>query len=82
MPIDEPRPRGSVLGERADRRHVGEAYHFFRCKACNGRIDARAYVWVEDHEGSLPHPAQDQAQSAARSISAARVCIGSVWSVR
>jgi hypothetical protein len=26
-------------------------------------------VWVEDHEGSLPHPAQDQAQSAARSIS-------------
>ena len=28
MPIDEPRPRGTVLGERADRRHVGEAYHF------------------------------------------------------
>ena len=62
MPIAEPRPRGTVLGERADRQHVGEAYHFFRCKACNGWIDARDLIWVEDHEGELPHPAQDQAQ--------------------
>jgi hypothetical protein len=62
MPIDEPRPRGTVLGERADRRHVGEAYHFFRCKACNGWVDARDYVWVQDHETALPHPAQDQVQ--------------------
>ncbi len=62
MSIDEPRPRGTVLGERADRRRVGEAEHFFRCKACNGWIDARDYVWVLDHEGPLPHPAQDQAQ--------------------
>ncbi len=62
MSIDEPRPRGTVLGERADRRRVGEAEHFFRCKACDGWIDGRDYVWVEDHEGALPHPAQDQAQ--------------------
>jgi hypothetical protein len=34
----------------------------FRCKACGGWIDARDYVWVEDHEGPLPHPAQDQVQ--------------------
>jgi hypothetical protein len=62
MSLDEPRPRGTVLGERADRRRVGEAEHFIRCKACDGWIDARDYVWVDDHEGSLPHPAQDQAQ--------------------
>jgi hypothetical protein len=62
MPIGEPRPRGSVLGERADRRRVREAEHFFRCKACKGWIDARDYVWVEDHDGPVPHPAQDQAQ--------------------
>ena len=35
--IDEPRPRGTVFGERADRRRVGEAEHFFRCKICGGR---------------------------------------------
>ena len=33
----------------------------FRCKIC-GFIDARDLTWVEDHEGSLPHPAQDQVQ--------------------
>jgi len=62
MSLDEPRPRGTVLGERADRRRVPEAEHYFRCTTCNGWIDARDYVWVEDHEGGLPHPAQDQTQ--------------------
>jgi hypothetical protein len=31
MSLEEPRPRGMVLGERSDRLRVGEAYHFFRC---------------------------------------------------
>jgi hypothetical protein len=62
MSIDEPRPRGTVFGERADRRRVSEAEHFFRCKACGGYFDARDLAWVEDHEGGLPNPAQDQAQ--------------------
>jgi len=62
MPIDEPRPRGTVLGERTDRQRVHEAEHFFRCKACGGYFDARDLTWTEDHEGPLPHPAQDQAQ--------------------
>jgi hypothetical protein len=27
------------------------------------RLDRwRDYVWIEDHEGPLPHPAQDQVQ--------------------
>jgi hypothetical protein len=59
MPIDEPRPRGTVLGERADRRRVREAEHYFRCKICG---DARDVAWIEDHEGPLPHPVQDGIQ--------------------
>jgi hypothetical protein len=41
MSLEEPRPRGTVLGARADRLRVHEIEHFFRCKACNGWIDAR-----------------------------------------
>jgi hypothetical protein len=44
MSLDEPRPRGTLLGVRTDRRRVREAEHFFRCKACNGWIDARERV--------------------------------------
>jgi hypothetical protein len=62
MSLEEPRPRGTVVGERADRRRVSEAENFFRCNICGGYLDARDYVWVQDHEGPLPHPAQDQAQ--------------------
>jgi hypothetical protein len=62
MRIAEPRPRWTVRGERVDRRRVPEAEHFFRCEACNGWIDARDLVWVEDHEGPLPHSPQDQEQ--------------------
>jgi hypothetical protein len=51
-----------VLGERTNERRVGEAEHYFRCKACNGWIDGRDFVWIEDHEGELPHPAQDGMQ--------------------
>jgi hypothetical protein len=29
---------------------------------CNGYIDMRDRVWLEDHQGPLPHPAQDRAQ--------------------
>ena len=62
MSLEEPRPRGTVFGERADRLCVGEAENFFRCNICGGYLDARDYVWVLEHEGPLPHPAQDQAQ--------------------
>jgi hypothetical protein len=62
MSIDEPIPRGTMLGERADRRRVREADHYFRCRMCGGFIDARDLVWVDDHRGPLPHPAQDGIQ--------------------
>ena len=70
MSLEEPRPRGTVVGERADSRRVSEAENFFRCNICGGYLDARDYVWVLDHEGPLPHPAQDQAQKRDRIISA------------
>jgi hypothetical protein len=57
MSLEEPRPRGTVVGARAS-----EAENFFRCNICGGYLDARDYVWVEDHEGPLPHPAQDGMQ--------------------
>jgi hypothetical protein len=62
MSLEEPRPRGTVLGERADRLRVHEVEHFFRYKACGGFIDARDLAWIEEHEGPVPHPARDQAQ--------------------
>jgi hypothetical protein len=31
-------------------------------KLCGGYIDILDLAWVQDHEGPLPHPAQDRAQ--------------------
>ena len=62
MSIDEPRPRGTLLGERAGRRRVREADYYFRCRICGGFIDARDIAWIEDHSSPLPHPAQDGIQ--------------------
>ena len=62
MPIDEPSARAAVLGERADRRRVRGADHFFHCKICGGFIEARDLGWVEDREGPMPHLTQARAQ--------------------
>jgi len=40
MPIDEARPRGTVLGERIDRQRVHEGRTFFPMLACGGYFDA------------------------------------------
>ena len=70
MSLEEPRPRGTVLGERADRLRVSEAENFFRCNICGGYLDAQDYVWIEDHEGPLPHAAGSSAVARDRIISA------------
>ena len=36
--------------------------HFIRCPACGGWIDCRDLGQVFEHEGPLPHSAQDQPQ--------------------
>jgi hypothetical protein len=62
MPMHEPRPRGTVMGERVGGLPLDEAENFFKCDKCGGWFDARDFAWVEDREGALPHPAQDRAQ--------------------
>jgi hypothetical protein len=39
-----------------------EAEHFIRCPKCNGWVDMRDLGQVFEHEGPLPHPAEDHAQ--------------------
>jgi hypothetical protein len=60
--FDEPRPRGTFMGERVGGAPLDEAENYFRCDKCNGWFDARDLAWVEDHEGELPHPARDRSQ--------------------
>ena len=56
-------PRGKYIGRRAWRgAPASEADHFIKCPACGGWIDCRDLGQVFEHEGSLPHPAQDQLQ--------------------
>jgi hypothetical protein len=62
MPIDEPRPRGTVMGKQVAGPRLREAGHFWKCALCGGYVDMRDVVWLEDHQGPLPHPAGDRAQ--------------------
>lgn len=39
-----------------------EADHFIDCPTCGGKIDCRDLAAVFEHEGPLPHPAQDKPQ--------------------
>jgi hypothetical protein len=60
--IDEPRPRGTVIGRQVAGPRLTEAEHFRRCPLCGGFVDLRDRVWLADHQGPLPHPACDRAQ--------------------
>jgi hypothetical protein len=62
MNIDEPRPRGTIIGRQVSGPLRCEADHFARCPVCGGYVDMRDLVWCEDHQGPLPHPACDRAQ--------------------
>jgi hypothetical protein len=59
MPMDEPRPRGSCIGRQVSGPRLTEAEHFRRCPLCGGYVDMRDRVWLDDHQGPLPHPACD-----------------------
>jgi hypothetical protein len=62
MPIDEPRPRGTVIGRQISGAPRTEAEHFKRCRLCGGYFDMRDLVWLEEHQQPLPHPAGDRPQ--------------------
>jgi Zn-finger nucleic acid-binding protein len=55
-------PRGRYLGKRLGDSTNSDAEHFIRCPACRGWIDCRDLGQVFEHEGPLPHPAQDRSQ--------------------
>jgi hypothetical protein len=55
-------PRGKYIGRRLGDPPASEAEHFIRCPVCGGWIDCRDLGQVFEHEGPLPHPAQDQPQ--------------------
>jgi hypothetical protein len=60
--VDEPRPRGVVIGRQITGLRLTEAERFLKCPLCGGYVDMRDLVWCEDHQGPLPHPAQDRVQ--------------------
>jgi hypothetical protein len=62
MPLDEPRPRGTVIRRQITGFPLTDAEHYFRCSLCGGIIDARDRAWIEEHQTALPHPACDRAQ--------------------
>ena len=55
-------PRGKYVGKRLGKPPASEAEHFTGCPACGGLIDCRDLGQVFEHEGPLPHPAEDQPQ--------------------
>ena len=53
-------PRGKYIGRHLGDQPVDEAEHFMRCPACGGWMDCRDLAQILEHEGPLPHPAEDQ----------------------
>jgi hypothetical protein len=53
-------PRGKYMGTPFE--PLTEASRFRRCELCHGYVDILDLAWVRDHEGPLPHPAQDRVQ--------------------
>jgi hypothetical protein len=50
-------PRGKHIGHCVC--NLAKAKHFYQCPACGGWVDCRDLGQVFDHEGPLPHPADD-----------------------
>jgi hypothetical protein len=57
-----PLRRGEIIGEVVGPKPASEADYFLQCPACGGWVDIRDLAAVFEHEGPLPHPAQDRAQ--------------------
>lgn len=65
--------RGEHIGKRVGAEPESEAEHYAKCDACGGYFDMRDLGNVFEHEGPLPHPAQDIPDSAERA-EANRLC--------
>jgi hypothetical protein len=60
--IEDPFPRGTVIGKQITGQPLSEAEHFRKCPLCGGYVDMRDRVWLDEPQGRLPHPAQDRVQ--------------------
>jgi hypothetical protein len=54
--------RGKYIGRLVGAQPKNEAEHFYQCEACGAWVDGRDLGQVFDHEGPLPHLAQDKPQ--------------------
>jgi hypothetical protein len=60
--LEDPFPRGTIMGKQVTGFPLSDAEHYFRCPLCGGYVDMRDRVWLEEHQAPLPHPACDRAQ--------------------
>jgi hypothetical protein len=54
-------PRGTYIGRPVGEPPKDEAEHYIKCPGCGGWIDCCDFGQVFEHEGPIPHPA-DQPQ--------------------
>ena len=58
--LEDPFPRGTIMGKQVTGPRLSEAEHFKRCLLCAGFIDLRDRAWIDGHQQPLPHPAKKQ----------------------
>lgn len=73
----DPIRRGEVIGKRVSAEPKNEAEHYAKCDACGGYFDMRDLGNVFEHEGPLPHTAQDISDNAERIHPDSRLGVGS-----
>jgi hypothetical protein len=54
-------PRGKYIGDR-NGPPADEVEHYGKCPLCGAWVDRRDLAAVLEHQGPLPHPAEDQPQ--------------------
>lgn len=68
--------RGEVIGARQGV-PASESEHYMKCNVCGGHFDMRDLGNVFEHEGPLPHPAQDMPDDTERIHPDSRFGVGS-----
>jgi hypothetical protein len=44
--MEDPIPRGTIMGKQVTGPRLSEAEHFKRCPLCGGYVDMRDRVWI------------------------------------
>jgi hypothetical protein len=60
--MEDPFPRGTVIGRQVSGPPLSEAEHFRKCPLCGGYVDMRDRAWLEERQQPLPRPACDRVQ--------------------